>query len=119
MENILDKYLNYINSIPKEQLIEELKEAGIDNYLIDENIYMNLINKLLAVDNVIKVVEIKYGFELHLRVIVKDCGTENIYDCIQIYVNWLDDKGSCLDIEVLTEDEFSYSTYKRVKEFTK
>jgi hypothetical protein len=37
MNNIFDEYLKYIESIPEEQLIQELIEAGLNDYLTNEN----------------------------------------------------------------------------------
>jgi hypothetical protein len=37
MATILDKYLKYIKTIPEEQLIEELKECGLEDYLVKYN----------------------------------------------------------------------------------
>lgn len=122
MNNILDKYLKYIKSISEEQLIEELIEAGIDDYLIDYDVYMNLINSWLAIDNVIRVVEEKYGFQLYLSVIVKDSSTSNVYDCCKIYTDWMNNGGTHLSIDIMSIDEFVYHSYDgkgRIKEYKK
>jgi hypothetical protein len=36
MTNIFDEYFDYINKIPSEQLISELLESGLENYIEKE-----------------------------------------------------------------------------------
>lgn len=76
---------------------------------------------MVELDNVIKIIETKCGFKLHLYAIVLEDDGESIQKCCDIAGDWIENGGKYITYDVMTENVFNYyyNNYKRIKEYVK